>query len=83
MYKPCKIKCSAHKKKPDIYDIFEEIKAFMSHGKYKAKKISKIVYIMETRTEINMVLITNRRLGKSLCLFMLEKSTPVGWRVIK
>lgn len=55
----------------------------MSHGKHKAKKISKIVYIMETRTEINMVLITNRRLDKSLCLFMLEKSTPVGWRVIK
>lgn len=70
MYKPCKIKCSAHKK-PDIYNIFEEIKAFMSHGKYKANKISKIVYIMETRTQINMVLITNRRLDirvyASLC----------------
>lgn len=43
----------------------------MSHGKYKANKISKIVYIMETRTQINMVLITNRRLDirvyASLC----------------
>lgn len=37
MYKPCKVKCYVHKN--DVYDIFEKIKAFMIHGKYKAEKI--------------------------------------------
>lgn len=57
--------------KNDVYDIFEKIKALMIHGKYKAEKIYiEIVFIMETRTQINKFFITNRRLDKSLCLFM-------------
>lgn len=43
--------------KNDVYDIFEKIKAFMIHGKYKAEKIYiEIVFIMETRTQINKFL---------------------------
>lgn len=44
--------------KNDVYDIFEKIKAFMIHGKYKTEKknILKIVFIMETRTQINKFL---------------------------
>lgn len=43
--------------KKDVYDIFEKIKAFMIHGKYKAEKnILIIVFIMETRTQINKFL---------------------------
>lgn len=50
----------------------------------RQKKIYiEIVFIMETRTQINKFFITNRRLDKSLCLFMFKKNAPVGWRVIK
>lgn len=43
--------------KNDVYDIFEKIKAFMIHGKYKTEKyILKIVFIMETTTQINKFL---------------------------
>lgn len=44
--------------KNDVYDIFEKIKAFMIHGKYKAEKkiYIEIVFIMETRTQINKFL---------------------------